>query len=117
MRNSPYYGIVWGLLVVLVAIVYTLSVRLKQTNEKYEFETRSKLKTEEKLHSVSKELVQHQQLIDQKQEHLAEKEALIARLNEELKQSDMLRKNLERKIAVELGLNATETEVSDTVMD
>lgn len=109
MRNSPYYGVVWGLLVVLLAIVYTLSVRLNQTKEKYASETITKLQTEEKLHTAKKELIAHQQLIEQKQETLSEKDAVIARLNEELKQADMLRKALERKIAVELGLNSSQT--------
>lgn len=109
MRNSPYYGIVWGLLVVLVAIVYTLSTRLNLTKDKYENETRNKIKTEERLHEVKKELVQHQQLVEQKEQFISEKEAVIARLNEELKQAEMLRKALERKIAVEMGLDKTET--------
>lgn len=108
MRNSPYFGIVWGLLVVLVAIVYTLSTRLTSTKEKYEAEVHTKIKAEERLHTIKKELVQHQELVEQKEQTLTEKDAVIARLNEELKQADMLRKNLERKIAVEMGLDKTE---------
>lgn len=108
MRNSPYYGIVWGLLVVLVAIVYTLSSRLVDTKEKYEAETKTKIKAEQHLHKVKKELMQHQQLVEQKQQTLSEKDAVIAKLNEELKQADMLRKALERKIAVEMGLDKNE---------
>ena len=103
-NNSPFIGLVWGMLVVLVIVAFSLGYRLSKTTAKYDTETKVRLLKEAELYETKKILVEKEITLQQREQELALRDQHVERLNTELEAAQEVKQELERQIAIALGL-------------
>lgn len=104
MKNSPLNGIAWGIVVILAIVSTSMIFHLNGSSKKYEEEKHLRLGAEAEMYELNQQLVLKDKELKAKQEEIAFSKVEMVRLEAELKAAMEVKKELERQVAIALGL-------------
>jgi len=116
MKNSPLIGVLAGIILVLLVVVFSLGYHFSKQHQIAAKETTARIKSEEKIDNLSKELEAKNDLIksraaeinrlktevEQFQAQVAVKDGNIEKLREEIDKLNRLKEKLEENLKDEL---------------
>ncbi len=116
MKNSPLIGVLAGIILVLLVVIFSLGYHFSKQHQIAAKETADRIKAEEKIDTLSKKLEAKNDLIksqdeeinrlkievEQSQAQVAVKDGNIEKLREEINKLNCLKEKLEENLKDEL---------------